>query len=42
MQLKVVLPLASVTQQVVVTAARTSMPIGQMPVSDTELTSTHL
>ena len=41
-QLKVVLPLASVTQQVVVTAARTSMPIGQTPVSDIQLTSTDL
>ena len=36
------LPLASVSQQVVVTAARTSMPIGQTPVSDIQLASTDL
>jgi outer membrane receptor protein involved in Fe transport len=40
--LKIMLPLASVSQQVVVTAARTSMPIGQTPVSDLQLSSTDL
>jgi outer membrane receptor protein involved in Fe transport len=41
-QLKVVLQLASVNQQVLVTATRTSTPVGETPVSDIQLTSVNL
>jgi outer membrane receptor protein involved in Fe transport len=41
-QLEVVLQLASVNQQVLVTAARTSTPIGETPVSYIQLTSADL
>lgn len=41
-QLEVVLSLASVKQQVLVTAARTSMPIGRTPISDIQLTRADL
>ena len=41
-QLKVVLQLASVNQQVLVTATRTSTPVGETPVSDIQLTDADL
>ncbi|MGB6875336.1 MAG: carboxypeptidase regulatory-like domain-containing protein [Candidatus Acidiferrales bacterium] len=41
-QLVIVLQPASVNQEVLVTAARTSTPIGQTPISDIQLTNTDL
>ena len=40
--LEIVLQLASINQQVLVTAARTSTPIGETPVSDIQLSSANL
>jgi len=41
-QLQITLKLASVTEQVLVTAARTPMPIGETPISNIELTKADL